>query len=413
LEEAIQNFLTERKAARVKSKLKSGMTDEEKQEATEKAEEEFLLENWLPNAANRAKQLSLVSHPGKFSHPSAKISSIIASEKRRADGFLRTGNVNGGEVDVLGNAASLDVFKFLSLRLSDEQTILFHLEQGSKLIQQQFKIKTASFSEIQSGFLEIQKNEGKPQTSARVKQVYFPVHDDYHLLSILTPSGLLFELKKRINAMRFSDQAKEGRESRKKSIHSENGFDDLLNLTVIGYGGTKPQNISVLNSQNGGNAYLLLSVPPALLDRNVKLPKQDFFKNNLWPNQYKESFKKFHNLLQTDYNNSNIRTGLDNKVENIIGHVIEEMWKVRQYDKGWSHKEVHSKLPLYQKIWLDDAYIKDRENSDEWLSKVIKAFTNWFTLSYKKVLGKKAETLGDIWLAHIQKCIETYKEDLR
>ncbi len=33
-------------------------------------------------------------------------------------------------------------------------------------------------------------------TSERIKQVYFPVTDGYHLLSVLTPSGITFKLKR-------------------------------------------------------------------------------------------------------------------------------------------------------------------------------------------------------------------------
>ncbi|MBN4071571.1 hypothetical protein JYT30_00245, partial [Desulfotalea psychrophila] len=75
LDSAIQVFLDERKEIWLKSKIKGKTTDEEKIVLERQATEEFSLPSWLPRAAKRAKQLSLVSHPGKFSHPSAKTTS--------------------------------------------------------------------------------------------------------------------------------------------------------------------------------------------------------------------------------------------------------------------------------------------------------------------------------------------------
>jgi CRISPR-associated protein Csy1 len=72
----------------------------------------------VPDAAKRVTQLSMVSHPSKFSHPSAKTSSVIAKVEQSNDGYLRSGNVDYS-LDVFGNAAAMDVFKFLSLPLNE------------------------------------------------------------------------------------------------------------------------------------------------------------------------------------------------------------------------------------------------------------------------------------------------------
>ena len=77
IDPVIQNFLSERKESWLKKKIDSKTTAEQDRELTLEANELFMLATWLPDAAKRAKQLSLVSHPAKFSHPSAKTSSII------------------------------------------------------------------------------------------------------------------------------------------------------------------------------------------------------------------------------------------------------------------------------------------------------------------------------------------------
>jgi CRISPR-associated protein Csy1 len=304
LDETIVTFLSERKAAKLK-----GVSDFEQ---IQKIEETFYPENWLPDAAKRAGQLSLVSHPSKFTHPSAKTSSIIFENTSVANGFLCSTNVQS-ELDVFGNAAALDVYKFLSLVLADGKTVLAHLEENTDTIQRQFNFSSVSFDELRDNFLAIKQDKSsKVRTSGQLKQIYFPVENDYHLLSILTPSGLMFALKEKIQHIRFSEETKLAREAEKNNAFHENGFDELYDLTVIGFGGTKPQNISVLNSKYGGTAYLLPSIPPSFKIRNFQIPTSDFFKNCIYPNLYKDSFEAFHRLLIAKHNNINIRDGRDN-----------------------------------------------------------------------------------------------------
>lgn len=412
LDPAIQNFLDERKADRIKKKITVSMSEEEKYATEMEINESFLLDNWLPDAAKRAGQLSIVSHPAKFSHPSAKTSSIIAQGTAKADGFLRTAN-SQANFDVFGNAAAMDVYKFLSLPLSDSKTVLEHLEQETDTIQQQLTISSTNFNVIQQGLLAIKaSNTETPKTSDQVKQVYFPVADDYHLLSILTPSGLLFKLRQRINDIRFSDLAKQAREAKKKQEHHSEGFTEIYGLTAIGYGGTKPQNISVLNSQNGGVAYLLASLPPPLGIKTLRPPTTDFFRNSLYLKNYQDSFETFHRLLTVDHNDVNIRQGFDNVIAFIINQVIEQSWIIRQLEAGWSETEAHKSLPDYQKIWLDNARAADRETDDDWLEKVIAALGRWFIFAYEKNTRQKAPTLRDTELRHIKGIIEENKDGL-
>ena len=412
MDDAIKKFLSERKDERIKKKVKASMTEEEKLAVEQEAKDEFSLDSWLPNAAKRAGQLSLVSHPGKFSHPSSKTSSIIASAQKKPDGFLRTGN-DSGELDVFGNAAALDVYKFLSIELKDGKSVLEHIEQGSGTIRKELKTKTASYEEIQQGFMKIKQRDNAPTTSGKVKQVYFPVNGEYHLLSILTPSGLMFKLRNKIQDIRFSEQVKEARLARRKQDFNENGFAEILNLSVVGFGGTKPQNISVLNSKYGGKSYLLRSMPPILEKRKIKLPKNNFFINSLWIKAFADSFKSLHKLIAIDYNNIKIRDARDNIIQYIIDQVIEKMWAIRRYEGRWSAADNYARLPAYQKIWLDNVRKEERETNDEWLDKVISELARWFILAYKKVLGKKAKLLADDELAHIRKFIAQNKEGFR
>lgn len=403
LDEAIVTFLSERKAAKLK-----GVSDEEQ---IKKIEETFNPENWLATESKKAGGLAITSHPPKFSHPDVSkksITSTCAVAECKNDGFLRTGNVANTLSDIFGNAATQGaVYDLLFLKLSDGKTVLTHLEENTETIQQQFKFPSISFDELRDNFLAIKQDKSsKIRTSGQVKQVYFPVPDDYHLLSVLTPSGIMFALKDKIISIRPN---KEVKEAKKNKVFDENGFDELYDLTIMGFGGTKPQNISVLNSKFYGETYLLPCIPPQFKKRDVEPPHSDFFKNSIYPSLYKDSFQAFHRLIAAKVNNINIRDGRDNVIDFVIDKLIECSWKIRQLDTGWSEKTT---LPMYQRIWLDNAFVEERENSDDWLNLVIKELAHWFIEGYKKVIGKDAELLGDEELREIRTLIEKNKDGL-
>lgn len=413
LDPVIQNFLNDRKDLWLKNKITSDATDKERAELERQALDKFSLANWLPDAAKRAKQLSLVSHPAKFSHPSAKTSSIIAKSERRADGFLRTGNVTA-ELDVFGNAAAIDVYTFLSLQLSDDKTILMHLENKTAEIREQLTIPTASFGEIEQGLLAItEDHDSVIKTSEIVKQVYFPVDNDYHLLSVLTASNIMYKLKERINIMRFSDEAKQAREEKKNNHHHDAGFSEVYGLSMIGFGGTKPQNISVLNSQNHGIAYLLASMPPELELRFIQAPRTNFFTNTLWVKAFEDDFKKLHDLFQGDTNNIHIRKKRDFLVRNIIHQVTDQLWMLRYLDAGWSDAETYRNLPHYQKIWLDQGNEQERTKNEDWLLALKNDFSRWFINSYQSIMGEQALSLGDEQLPYFKEMLDECEEALR
>lgn len=414
LDSAIKGFLDDRKEAWLKKKVTSNSSDEEKNDLEQQAKEDFSLASWLPSAAKRAGQLFMVSHPGKFSHPSAKISSVIASSEAKADGLLRSGNVNA-ELDVFGNAAALDVHKFLSLKLADGESILTHLQNNTPEIETQLTIPTLPFQEIAEGLLAIlDDGELESKTSAKVKQVYFPVDDNYHLLSLLSPSGIIFTMKERINAMHFSEISKEVREARRNNKAHDQSLSELYNLNVIGFGGTKPQNISVLNNNNGGKAYLLPSMPPNLKAINTFPPRQNFFIDSLWVKAFQDDFKAIHALLAHDpRNNMHIRNKRDYLTRNIIYQVVDQVWRIRSLEPGWSDLERNLQLHAYQKQWLDQQYAESRYESTEWLDDVKKEFSLWFLRTYEKINGTKEIMLGDDQQPYFKKIVTECEEAFR
>ncbi len=361
--------------------------------------------------------MSISSHPAKFSHPDIKVkkeaSSVIApTDNRRADGFLRTGNV-AVELDVSGNAAALDVYAFLNIKLADNQTILAHLEKRTPAIKNQFTIPGHSFEELEEGLLAV-KESGDTLTNERIKQVYFPINDgSYHLLSVLSPSNLMFKLKERINLMRFSDEAKMAREARKNNKYHQNGYSEVLNLCSIGFGGTKPQNISVLNSRNGGTSYLILSSPPELQSRLIQPPRENFFSNTLWAKAYQDDFQELQKLLGGDSKNVHIRNKRDRIVKNIIGQIVDRVWMVRRLDAGWSDSENYESLPQYQKVWLDQQYADNRAEEAEWMEPVKEGLVKWFLNTFQKLVKGQDLEIGDDQHSYFKSVIDECEEWLK
>ncbi|SFI22025.1 type I-F CRISPR-associated protein Csy1 [Nitrosomonas sp. Nm34] len=394
MNQSILTFFSERKMAWLKMKLKTTADTDEQAAIQQEAEDKFSLSTWLPDAAKRAAWLSIVSHPSKFSHPSAKTSSIIADSHQANDGYLRSGNV-AYELDVFGNAAAMDVYRFLCLPMGGGETVLQHLEKDSAEVKQLLDIPTASYENLRSGFLAVKQSSIGNKTDGLVKQVYFPVDAGYHLLSILTPAGLLTQTKSRIDAMRFSETTRQAKDSRRKNEHHADGFDDIFDLTVTIYGGTKPQNISVLNNQNAGRAYLLSSVPPTFEQRQVRLPTRHFFRNSLSVRRFQESFQNLNRLMHSGVNNIHVREGIRNTLKYLIDSVLQQAFRIRTSGAGWSQTEHYQAVPLAQRIWLDDAYLEQREQNEDWLNEVASDFARWIVRTYEYSYKDSRTKLGD------------------
>ena len=412
LDKAITEFLENKKQDFLKKKIKTNTSEEDKHLFQLEAQEKYSLKGWLIDASHRAKQLSISSHPAKFVHPDAKVSSVIATTKQQNDGLLRSGNVEV-ELDVFGNAAALDVEKFLRIKLQDGKTILQHLEENSDTIKQQFQTQGVSFDAIRNGFMQILHSDLN-QTSEKLKQVYFPVEDDYHLISLLNASGIIFKLKQKINDLRFSEENKTLREELKKAkpAETQGEINEIYDLSSVGYGGTQAQNISLSNAQNGGVSFLLSSLPPELEKRPVQAPKQDFFDNCLWPGLFKIDFDQFHKVLSWRKNNIEVRDKRDDIVLNSITKIRRLVDQIRDIKAGWSESETYDGLNLWQKIWLDEKYAAirtDEQQNQDYLNQAQSYFANWFIGNYKQTT-KDNKLLGDDDIEHIKSILKQEQE---
>lgn len=179
----IEEFIVRRKEQWLTQKIKSGKEDEAV--LKQKADEQFSMRNWIGNASLRAKQLHVVTHVAKLSHPDAKASAFVASCSKRNDGYLRTGNVDY-QTDVYGNAAALDVYNFLALDLRDHLSILEAFERRDLELVDFIRNLELDFETLRENFLKkMMKRLLKPvPSSSRCTSRSVKINTTYCQLSV-------------------------------------------------------------------------------------------------------------------------------------------------------------------------------------------------------------------------------------
>ena len=403
----------------LKEKYKNDFLDEEQKKWLKKYKTEMPREKLtaLTMKANgqyliKASKLSYASHVCKFSHPDAKTSSVIVESSFNNDGFLRSGNVvckNDNRLDVVRSAQLSPVGKFLLLIMEDGKTIVEHLEMNSESIRREFEMMQEDYERLRAVILAVKKNDLDQISDARVKQVYFPVSDNYHLLSILTSSSIVSEARGRIEKIRENARNTRTAKDKNDELYGKD-FDEINDLTEIHFGGSNPQNISELLTRTHGSAWLLPSFPPSFSPRNIVRPGSDFFSNTLRSMRFEEYFRYLHALLECQKNNRAMRDKVKQALNAIIDQVMHSVVKLREIEPGWSERDNH--LSLEQRIWLDEVHADERKENEEWMEEISHSFAQWIMRTYEKILKDDRILLGDGELEFLQGLvIEALQED--
>jgi len=353
----IQSFLT----ARLNSKLEKLPPDDPKRQ---ELLQQFLPAYWLDSAARRVGQIQAVTHSLKSVHPDAKGTSLYCEP-----GSLTPVPVVGShclgdnfEPDVVGNAAALDVFRFLKLEhegqsllelAAAEDADLAHALSGDPA---QAKAWMSAFASLSD------PRRGQTSTHTLAKQVYWPVgtdvHDDtgYHLLSPLYPSSLTHKVFEMLQDTRFSDETKAAREARKAGQYSEWPVHEYPDLAVRKMGGTKPQNIGQLNAQRVGNNYLLASLPPVWHHAETKpLVQVSLFPSYGRRPGVKAALRDLLAFLKADpARNRATRQRRAALVDTLIDEFLQLRAELRSLPPGWSQQPDCALSDLHAR-WLDPA----------------------------------------------------------
>ncbi len=381
----IIEFLQDRLQPKLE-KLKDSDAD-----ARQKLLSDYELKTWVADAARRVSQIQQVTHAVKFSHPDAKGSSLSTPGNAQA-GPLAVGSHTVADrlpPDVVGNAAALDVYKFLRLSVSG-QTLLERAIAKDPALSAALSENEAQAAEWMAAFSTLPQPNGPLATHKLAKQLYWPLGEGrYHLLAPLFPTSLVHVVWAGIRQDRFSAEAKAAREARREQRDHPHGYREYPNLAIQNFGSGKPQNISQLNNDRHGENWLLPSPPPAWRSEPIRPP---FFTESVFVRRFgnvravKELTRRLREFLQSvakpERNNLEIRGECLDLAIAIRAELLQFAAEIQELDGGWS-QDARCRLDKAEQYWLDPKRAAHDEEflavwqRGDWQEEICKRFGIW------------------------------------
>ncbi len=355
--------------------------------------EQYSPSAWLADAANRASQLKAVTHSLKPIHPDAKGTNCYAPPSALPQHEF-VGSKSLGEIfdlDVVGNAAALDVYKLLQHQVNGTSLLEMAASQAPSLSQ-----ALSDSSEVgekwMRGFASLTEPADRLASHTLAKQVFWPSDDDvhndnfFHLVSPLHPTSLAHEVYRVLQEDRFGETAKAAREARRGKLAHSKPLHDYPHLAMQKLGGTKPQNISQLNSERRGQNLLLPSLPPVWRSREIS-PLKGYDTLFRAFGRRKEvrrlMFAVVSFLKSNPAENFSTREKMAGFVTGLIDVFFEFTGDLRQLPPGWTN-DPGCELDIAERIWLDaEAACKALLASGQPIPRdvpkqICEGFANWF-----------------------------------
>jgi len=398
---ALRGLLAEYVKKRLKPKLDDldkslvKAADPDKKAALEAKRDKLLKEYqpaaWLESAAKRARQLQYVTHVDKFTHPSAigKDGSVAFDARHGAWRDPLVGTWCLGEQvqsDAVGNAAALDVHGLLIVEYQG-QTLLARILAGDSAMATALDDDPERAAMLMKGFAAIAGSGKTPVSHTLTRQVYFPLPGGgYHLLAPLFLTSLAHVVYMQMREARFSDETKEARQARKDGKPHPVGYSDFPGLVVQAFGGTKPQNISQLNTERHGENWLLPSLPPTWDSQAARPPlkHRSVFARTFGsrPAVKQAVYELAQFLSSTSHNNKTIRDYRAALVDSICDQLLQFAAEIHQLEPGWSADSA-CLLDMAEALWLDpERAVADEDfaalrGKGEWQEDVASRFGHW------------------------------------
>jgi len=409
---AIERFLQERLA----SKLEKLADDDPKRNELLMR---YVYTNWLEKIARSATQVQRVTHPLRATFPAAHIRETTSLYRTSADLVQRmevgTHCLGPGlKDDVTGNAAvSADVREDMLEALNVEclgQRLCDWIKASDPDLLAALSDDQALAVSFINGLQQFIERPESASSHSLAKQLYWLIGDDpaddgdFHLLAPLYASSFAHTVFRTINEDRFSEPAKAAQKAKWERRDHDGVSREYPNLAVQKFGGTKPQNISQLNSERGGSNYLLASLPPRWKSREVQAPWYvdsvlSRFGNSegVWA-----SVRELRDFLRSDppptMETRDRREGL---IDSLIDGLIDFAQRFQvMLPAGWTH-DARCRLPEVEQLWLDPGRVLENAEDDavfcekwhkmDWPAEVGSRFGNWLN----KQMGPDLP-LGDV-----------------
>lgn len=390
--DAIATFISER----LKTKLEKLKDDDPKRP---ELLEQHNLNTWIADASRRVVQIQAVTHSLKPIHPDARGTNLYV-EPANLPALAELGSHALGEHfvgDVVGNAAALDVYKFLKLEVNGRSLLAALLAQDADALAA-LDTDPRQAQALRDAFVSLtQPRAGGPSSHSLAKQLYWLTGDDacadadYTLLAPLYATSLAHAVHTQVQEDRFGEANKAARQARRERKAHDGVFHDYPGLAVQSMGGTKPQNISQLNSERRGMNYLFSSLPPQWQASTVRLPvhvESVFDRLFIARPEVRHTVQVLRRFLESDPEpNLATRQHREALLDTLLDELVSLAAELQQLlPPGWSRDdERFEKLDDNQKLWLDPLRAELPEEAEfaskwlwmDWPAEIGKAFARW------------------------------------
>lgn len=391
--EAIHAFLQERLDAKLE-KLKA---DEEGKRAELIAQHQPTA--WLEDAARRVQQIQAVTHSLKPIHPDARGTNLYV-EPRTLPPLAELGSHALGERfvgDVVGNAAALDVYKLLKLEVNGRSLLAALLVHDADALAA-LHADPAQAQALRDAFVSLaQPRAESPSSHTLAKQLYWLTGSDacedahYTLLAPLYATSLAHAVHAQVQEDRFGEANKAARQARRERKAHDGAFHDYPGLAVQNMGGTKPQNISQLNSERRGMNYLLSSLPPQWQASAVRLPVHAtsvFDRLFIARPEVRRTVRALRVFLESNPEpNLATRDRREELLDALVDELVSLAAELQQIlPPGWSREdERFADLHRSEQLWLDPLRAEQTDEAEfarewlqmDWPAAVGQRFANW------------------------------------
>lgn len=358
--------------------------------------ERYSFGNWIENSATKmADQLRFGTHISKGIHADSKGDNVnFRTTRVLPEGLVGSQSLRDLELDANGNAAALPLAAFfnayvdkpLGVKLRD-LIVVDHpaLEQA---FSNDIEVSSRYLAAFKAALLGASNS---PRTDELNKQVLWPQAqnaistDSYKTLVPLHPSALLLTFYRKLNGLRYSEENMEARKSRRSKMSDQKPYVIISDIAVKNLGGTKPQNIGLLTSAQGGRNPLLPSMPPSLqTSSEYRLGKNDSsIFNKSMKYQCRSGINELYAVIKQSKNTVEVRDQRKYALDIILAEILVLAENIRQsHTPGWSKDH---QLDMAEKYWLDpsraslegeERFAEELEKGD-WANVVERNFSLW------------------------------------
>lgn len=366
--------------------------------------------NWVQDAARRVRQIQTVTHSLKSTHPDARGTNLY-----RPPANLTVLDEVGSHClgpdfarDVVGTPAAWEIYKFLKLDYQGSRLLDLAQNMDADLTAALSDDPTEAESWVRA-FAGLTSEPDRLASHTLAKQLYWLTgsdpHDDsqYHLLAPLYASSLVHRVWEQIQDDRFGEAARTARDAQRANAWSDRSVREYPQLAVQKLGGSKPQNISQLNSERRGNNYLLASLPPTWRAPDVRplLRTDSMYRRYERRDGVRQTVRTLLAFLRSDpVKNIESRRQRNELVDLLIDELLQYAAELRTLDPGWSQQRDCWLSPA-ERHWLDPegwaaaCEASARPVPTDTAERVSETFANWLNHRLRDGHSHQRLAMGD------------------